>query len=305
MTAYTALSGIFCPVVTPFDTNLQVDTERLISQCKWLLSQNVSLAIFGTSGEANSLSIEEKIDLLDQLIDAGIDGSRMLLGTGCCALPDTIRLTSQTIKLGCAGNLILPPFYYKGVSEDGIYAAMAETIQGVGDQSLRIYLYHIPHMAGVGFSLELIERLITEFPNIVVGIKDSSDNWENTHAMLKCGWDNFSVFVGSETFLLKNMQNGGAGCISATANINPAAIDYLYRNWKLEQAEELQQRLDQVRNATTYYPMIPALKAMIAEFSNDDVWRSVRPPLVQLCEKDSQALEAKLRERGIEMRGLA
>ena len=303
MTNNKTLSGIFCPVITPFDAKLKVDTNRLISQCRWLLSQNISLAVFGTTSEANSLSIDEKIYLLDQLIDAGIDANRLLPGTGCCALPDTIRLTSHAVKLGCAGILMLPPFYYKEVSDQGIYEGIAKTIQSVGSHSMRIYLYHIPQMAGAGFSLKLIDRLVSEFPCLVAGIKDSSGNWENTKAMLNCGWDDFSVFVGSETFLLKNMQHGGAGCISATANINPAAIDDLYQNWQLDGAEELQQALNQVRDTTAEYPMIPALKAVIAEFFDDDGWRNVRPPLIKLDQQQSGDLAAILRRKGLKIRG--
>ena len=304
MTDNQRLSGVLCPVITPFDANLDPDADRLIRQCQWLLTQNVGLAVFGTNSEANSLSVGEKIDLLDRLVEAGVDTGRMMPGTGCCALTDTVRLTAHAAKLGCAGTLMLPPFYYKGVSDDGIYAAISETIQRVGNDALRVYLYHIPPIAQVGFSVGLIERLVTKYPDTVVGIKDSSGDWDNTYSMLERRWDDFRVFVGSESFLLANMRNGGAGCISATANINPAAIDRLYQTWQQDDADDQQAALDDIRDTAMAYPMIPALKATVAEFSGDEQWRAVRPPLVPLGGKQSAELAGALREKGFEMPGL-
>lgn len=215
------------------------NSDVLIRQCRWLLSQNVGLAVFGTNSEANSLSVGEKIQLLDGLVDAGIDRDRMMPGTGCCALGDTVKLTRHTVGLGCAGCLMLRPFYYKDVSDDGLFASYAEVIERVGTADLRIYLYHIPPISQVGISIDLMERLVTTYPNTVVGIKDSSGNWNNTRAILERHWDDFRVFVGSESFLLRNMQNGGAGCISATANVNPAAINRLFMAWQNADAAEL------------------------------------------------------------------
>ena len=305
MTDVNRLSGVLSPVVTPFNADLSPDADRLIKQCQWLLSQNVGLAVFGTNSEANSLSVDEKIDLLVRLKEAGVDTSRMMPGTGCCALTDTVRLTAHATKLGCAGTLMLPPFYYKGVSDEGIFANFAEVIERVASESLRIYLYHIPPIAQVGFSVDLIERLVTRYPKTVVGIKDSSGDWDNTYSMLERKWDDFRIFVGSESFLLANMRNGGAGCISATANVNPAAIDDLYQNWQADNADDLQRALDEVRDTVMAYPMIPALKATVAEFGGDDAWRAVRPPLVSLDADKSAALAAALRDIGFEMPGLS
>ncbi len=298
------LSGVLCPVITPFNQDLSPDPDRLIRQCQWLLSQNVGLAVFGTNSEANSLSIEEKMTLLDRLVDAGIDTHRMMPGTGCCALTDTVRLTEHAVKLGCAGTLMLPPFYYKGVSDDGLFASFAEVIERVGNSSLRVYLYHIPPVSQVGISLALIERLIKAYPDTVAGVKDSSGDWDNTNAMLQRRWDDFRVFAGAETFLLRNMRGGGAGCISATANINPAAIDRLYREWQLPEAETLQKELDEIRDTAMAYPMIPALKATVAHFSGDAQWRTVCPPLVALADDQSRALVEALLQKGFDMPGL-
>jgi 4-hydroxy-tetrahydrodipicolinate synthase len=298
------MSGVLCPVITPFNADLSPDPDRLIRQCQWLLSQNVGLAVFGTNSEANSLSIDEKKMLLERLIDAGIDTSRLMPGTGCCALTETVELTAHAVRLGCAGTLMLPPFYYKDVSDDGLFASFAEVIERVGNSALRIYLYHIPPVSQVGISLDLIERLVKAFPDTVVGVKDSSGDWSNTNAMLERRWDDFRVFAGAETFLLQNMRGGGAGCISATANINPAAIDRLYQEWQSAEAESLQAGLDGIRDTAMAFPMIPALKATVAYFSNDEQWRTVRPPLVALEDDQRTALIDSLLQKGFTMPGL-
>ncbi|MEE8220931.1 MAG: dihydrodipicolinate synthase family protein [Woeseiaceae bacterium] len=298
------LAGVLSPVVTPFKDDLSPDPERFVQHCRWLLSQNVNLAVFGTTSEANSLSVEEKISLLDQLVDAGIESSRLLSGTGHCALTDTVKLTAHAVSLGCAGMLMLPPFYYKDVSDDGLYRSFAEVIERVGSDDLRVYLYHIPPIAHVGIPPHLVERLVTQYPKTVVGIKDSSGDWDNTDALLQLGLDDFRVFAGSETFLLQNMRGGGAGCISATANINPAAIHELYENWQSEKAETMQADLDAVRSTVQKYPMIPALKSIIGNLRGEAQWETVRPPLLALADDHKSELLDALHELGFQMPGL-
>ncbi len=250
------------------------------------------------------MSVNEKIELLDRLVDAGIGPDRMMPGTGCSALSDTVELTRRAVDSGCAGCLMLPPFYYKDVSDDGLFASYAEVIERIGDDKLRIYLYHIPPIAQVGLSIDLIERLVTTYPNTVVGIKDSSGVWENTRAILERSWDDFRVFAGSESFLLKNMQHGGAGCISATANVNPAAIDRLFSAWQSDEATALQQELDAVRDVVETYPMIPAVKAIVAAYSSDADWKIVRPPLIALSDEQRRRLMKALEQLDFEMPGL-
>ena len=304
MTDTARFSGVLTPVVMPFRPDLSPDAARLIRQCRWLLSQNVGLAVFGTNSEANSLSVDEKIGLLDELVNAGIDTSRLMPGTGCCALTDSVRLTVHAVKLRCAGVLMLPPFYYKDVTDEGLFRSYAEIIERVAEPGLRIYLYHIPPIAQVGISLDLIERLVTAYPQTIAGIKDSSGDWQNTSALLARQWDDFQVFAGSESFLLRNMQGGGAGCISATANINPAAIHRLYTGWQSATAQSLQADLDALRELLQSFPMIPALKAVIAYYSADRAWHVVRPPLVELPEEHKLSLLKQLHRRGFEMPGL-
>jgi 4-hydroxy-tetrahydrodipicolinate synthase len=299
------IRGVLSPVVTPFRPELTPDPERFLRHCRWLLSQDVGLAVFGTNSEANSLSVDERIELLDRLVGAGLDPTRMMPGTGCCALPDSVRLTDHAMKLGCAGVLMLPPFYYKGVSDEGLFRNFAEVIERVGDRRLRVYLYHIPPVAQVPITLSLIERLLKAYPDSVAGLKDSSGDWNNTKAVLGAfAASGFDVFPGSETFLLAGMRNGGAGCISATANVNPGPIARLAATWQDANADAQQARLDEIRGIMQSYVMIPALKAAIAHHGEDPSWTTVRPPLVPLTREETSVLIGKLDGAHFAMPGL-
>ena len=302
----TRITGVLSPVVTPFGADLAPDAQRFARHCRWLLSQNVGLAIFGTNSEANSLSVEEKIELLDGLVAAGLDPTRMMPGTGCCALPDSVRLTAHAMKLGCGGVLMLPPFYYKGVSDDGLFRSFAEVIERVGEARLRVYLYHIPPVAQVPITLGLVERLLKAYPTQIAGMKDSGGEWSNTKAFLDAfAKSGFDVFAGSETFLLQNMRNGGAGCISATANVHPGPIARLFETWRAGDADAQQARLDVIRGVFQKFPMIPALKSAIAHHGGDAGWGTVRPPLVALTDAQAKALAAELEQQRFTMPGLA
>jgi 4-hydroxy-tetrahydrodipicolinate synthase len=299
------IRGVLSPVVTPFRGDLSPDPERFVRQCRWLLSQNVGLAVFGTNSEANSLSVDEKIELLDRLVDDGLDPARMMPGTGHCALTDSVRLTAHAVKLGCAGVLMLPPFYYKGVSDDGLFRSFAEVIERVGDARLSVYLYHIPPVAQVPITLGLVERLLKAYPQQTAGMKDSGGDWRNTQAFLDAfGQAGFDVFPGAETFLLEGMRHGAAGCISATANVNPAAIAALHATWRAADADARQARLDEIRGIFAKFPMIPALKAAVAHWSGDPGWTTVRPPLVALTPGQRDALVSQLEQARFTMPGL-
>jgi 4-hydroxy-tetrahydrodipicolinate synthase len=294
------MRGALAPVITPFTRHYEPDAARLIAHCRWLISQDCGLAVFGTNSEGNSLSAEEKLDLLDQLIAAGLPAERMMPGTGQSAISDTALLTARAVKLGCGGVLMLPPFFYKGVPDEGLFRVVSEVIQRVGDERLRIYLYHIPPVAQVGFSLDLIERLIKAYPGVVAGIKDSSGDFENTRAMLKRfpGW---GVFCGNELRTVEAMTLGAVGVISATCNVNPGAIADLCRNYAAPDAEARQARVNEVRKLIQGFPMIQALKATVASFSGDEAWERVRPPLVELDSAQKRALREETARIGFRM----
>jgi 4-hydroxy-tetrahydrodipicolinate synthase len=300
------IRGVLAPVVTPFGADLAPDKERFIAHCQWLLSQNCGLVVFGTTSEANSLAAEERATLLDELIASGVDAARVIVGTGCCSVTETVQLTTQAVKHGCAGVLMLPPFYYKGVSEEGLYRYFSEIVQRVSDPRVRIYLYHIPPVAVVGITAGLVERLLKSYPDAIAGIKDSSGDWNNTRIFLDAfARHGFDVFVGSESFLLANMRNGGVGTISATANVNPAAIHKLYEEWKNADADDQQAKLNVIRDTFwKNYPLISALKQAIAIYANDPAWAKVRPPLVELTTEQTRTLAAELETISFTMPGL-
>lgn len=274
-----ALSGVLAPVLTPFDRDLNPDRDLFLRHCKDLLEQGCSaLAIFGTTSEANSLSVEEREALFDHLLANGVPASRLLPGTGCCALTDTVRLTRKAAQAGCAGVLMLPPFYFKNVSDEGLYQSFAQVIERV--PAARVYLYHIPQFTHVPIPVPVIQRLRARFGDAVAGLKDSSGDFEYTRSVLK-GVPRFEVFVGSEKLLLKNLREGGAGCITATANVNAAAIARAFR----ERTDEAQASIDGVRAIFESLPLIPGLKEAMARRTGIASWRRVRPPLVELSEE--------------------
>ena len=294
-------SGVLAPVITPFSADLSPDHGRFLKHCQWLVSQGVGLAVFGTNSEANSLSVAEKKALLTTLVEGGIDPALLMPGTGSCALPDAIELTRHAVELGCGGVLMLPPFYYKGVAEQGLTSFFSGVIEGVANPALRVYLYHIPPVANVPIPQTVIKRLAEQYPEQIAGIKDSSGDWAHTEALNELGIEDFRVFCGSESFLLKNMQAGGAGCISATANVNPAAIKALYDRWQSADAGQLQASLDAIRGIFQSRPMIPALKAATAIYGDDPTWFRVRPPLLPLAEDQREAMRQELDSAGFQM----
>jgi 4-hydroxy-tetrahydrodipicolinate synthase len=290
--------GVLVPVLTPFTPNGEPDAERFTTFCRWLLDQGAGgLAIFGTTSEANSMSPAERMALLDHLVAAGIPAQKLMPGTGACAVTDAAMLVRHAVDHGCGGVLMLPPFYYKPVSDDGIFSFVSTVIDKVGSSALKVYLYHIPPVAVVGYSLDLVGRFIAAYPQTVVGLKDSSGDWNNTAALLE-HYPGFAVFPGSETFLLDALRKGGAGCITASGNVNVPGIANLYANWQGPRADALQAEVTTVRKTLQAYPMVPALKRVVAHFHNDPDWAAVRPPLVALDRVQSAALIADLARIG-------
>ena len=296
------LRGVLSPVLTPFDADLSPSVPRFVRHCRWLLDQGVGLSVFGTNSEANSLTVQEKRGLLDALLEDGVSPDRLMPGTGTCAPGDTIELTRHAVAAGCAGVLMLPPFFYKGVSDEGLFRSFARVIDAVADERLRIYLYHIPPVSQVGLSLALIERLLKAYPRTVAGIKDSSGDWNNTAALLReFQPQGFDVFAGTEAVLLPTLRGGGAGCITATGNVNPAAIVDLYAHWTEADADDRQAALNATRAAFQKLPMIAAMKATIARQTGDAGWATVRPPLVEIESAQRAMLASDLDACGFHM----
>jgi 4-hydroxy-tetrahydrodipicolinate synthase len=225
-------------------------------------------------------------------------------GTGASALTDAVELTRHASRAGAAGVLMLPPFFYKGVSDDGVFSYYAEVIERVGSGCAPIYLYHIPQVTQVPITLALIERLLKRYPEVVAGAKDSSGDWNNSRAMIDAfAGGGFDVFPASEVFLSRSLPIGGAGCISATINMNPAAIRRVYDAWNTPEGPELQAKVDVVRRIFESAPMIPAMKHVVSAFSGVPGWRTVRPPLVALEPAVGARVVAELAAAGFDMPG--
>lgn len=288
------LSGVFAASLTPQQPDLSIDHERLVSHCQRLLSNGCNgVAFMGTTGEANSFSVGERKEALDALIDAGIDPASVMVGTGCCALPDTLSLTRHALERNAASILLLPPFYYKGVSDEGVYAACDAVIQHIGDSRLRVYLYHFPYMSQVPFSDAVIERLLKQYPTTIAGIKDSSGDWDHILHLIQ-SYPSLNVFAGTEQYLLDTLKVGGAGCISASANLTSPLAAEVLRNYDQDQGAALQKALTKARLSIQAHPMIPALKGILSRLKNTSDWTHLRPPLIPLKESTIDSLYGEL-----------
>jgi len=303
--AAARIKGVLSPVVTPFMRDLSPDVGRFIAHCKWLLSQDCGLAVFGTNSEANSMSADERMGLLEAIVSAGVPTDRMMPGTGACSINEAAKVSAHATRLGVSGVLMLPPFYYKGVPEEGLFRFFSEVVQRVGDERLRVYLYHIPPVSAVPITHKLVERLMKAYPKQIAGMKDSSDDWAHTKSMIDAfAKDGFDVFSGNEKPLIENLKAGGVGVISATANINPGKIAETYRKYATGEGEKLQSWINDVLGVMQGYVMIPALKYVIAHYGSDSHWMPVRPPLVETAEAQGKDMIAKLDKLGFTMPGL-
>ncbi|MGC6485126.1 MAG: dihydrodipicolinate synthase family protein [Candidatus Puniceispirillales bacterium] len=294
------IKGLISPVLTPFNADLSVAKDLYIDLAQKLLSTGgcAGLAPFGTTGEALSVGIDERIDALDALIDAGVDPSVMIPGTGLTNIVDTARLTRHAMDRGCHGAMILPAFYFKGVSDDGLYAYYSRLIEAVDHPQLKIYLYHIPQVSGVGLSPDLVARLHRDYPDIVVGIKDSSGDWENTSALLDI--KTLITYPGAELPVIEAIRLGAPGCISATANLNGngiAEVIDLCHAGKWDEAEKAHEKVRAIRLMFQDYAPIPAQKALLARATGDKRWNTLRPPMMAMDEKGVVALETALKEQ--------
>jgi 4-hydroxy-tetrahydrodipicolinate synthase len=289
------LKGVLAPVLSAFNERAELDTPRSIAHCRWLLENGCNgLVIFGSTSEGNSLSVSERKQFLEDLLSSGVDPARLMPGTGCCSLADTAELSAHATALGCAGVLVLPPFYYKQITDDGLFRYYSLLIERVARENLRLYLYHIPPIAMVPLSLALVERLLTQFPGTLAGIKDSSGEWDNTRQLLRFAPNRLDVFVGNEKYLLQSLEQGGAGTISASANIVASTLQELYQTWRKPGAEALQQSIDGIRSASQSKPLIPGLKAILSIARGDASWSHVCPPFVELDALQREELFAAL-----------
>ncbi len=296
--------GVFAAALTPLQDDLSPDIGATIGHYRWLLDEGCDgIVCLGTTGEANSFSLDERLALLDALGATDLP-SKLVVGTGCCAVADTVRLSKKAKEIGAAGVLVLPPFYYKGPSDEGLYAAYAETIERIGDPALKLYIYHFPKMTAIDMGLELIGRLIAAYPDNVVGLKNSSGDWGSISSMIEA-FPGFDVFAGTEEFLLPTLRLGGPGCMSATVNLLAPQSAEIYAKWQDDGAEALQEHLTALRRTISRAAPIPSMKAMMARQTGTAAWTKVRPPLVAIDAAQTERLAAELAAQGLELAAAA
>ncbi len=274
----TTLAGVWAASLTPLDQDLAPDPNRMVDHIHRLVESGCDgVVILGTTGEATSFSVAERFELLAGIVERGVDPERIIVGVGCAAVTDTVALSNHAGELGCAGLLMLPPFYYKGLPDEWIgqaYGWVFERLQ----HSTPVLLYNIPQVSGVTISPRLAALLGDDYPGVVVGIKDSSGELASLLEFISV-WPGGRVFAGDERLLLAGLEEGGAGTISGPANVNAALIRRAY-----DGETQVAPAFDELRQALAPYPAVPALKAMVAAMRDDPGWARVRPPLQTLPE---------------------
>ena len=293
------LQGLWCATLSPLDAAGALDSARLATHARRLFAAGVDgIAPFGTTGEGQSFSVGERRAGLDALVAAGIEPQRILAATGCAALPDAIELTRHAVSVGCAGALVLPPFFFKDVTDDGIYAAYARLIDGVGDDGFRLFLYHIPQISGVGLSVAMVSRLAAAYPVIVAGVKDSSGSFDNSRALV-AALPRLSIFVGHEPHLPALRKLGGAGTICGVANLYPRLMRRLYDRSLDSNPSAESPLIEALVAALMRFPIFSAFKSLQATLTGDASWRALRAPLLPLSAADSRALDQAVAAAGV------
>jgi 4-hydroxy-tetrahydrodipicolinate synthase len=287
--ATKTLRGVIAAIATPVDTASAPDHERFLTLARFLLGNGCDgLNVLGTTGEATSFTAEQRMGLMSAIAKAGLPLDRLMVGTGAAAVGDAARIIRHAAELGFAGALVLPPFYYKGVSADGVLRYLDAVVRGSAAPAIPVYLYHFPALSGVPYDLELIRRILDAFGERVVGLKDSSGDLPYARAAsgLKAG---FSVFPSTEATLLEARQGPFAGCISATANINADLCGRAFHQGDeaaLATAVSIRQLFDGL-------PLVAGVKALLAHIHGDARLAEVMPPLTAFPAETARAVIAK------------
>ena len=294
--------GVNCAAATPVLPDGRPDLRLFAAHCRALLTEGAhGLAILGTTGEANSFGAADRMALVDAAVASGIRGDQLLPGTSACNVAETVAMTRHAVQNGARACVLLPPFYYKGASDEGLFRFYAQVIEGVADARLKILLYHIPQVAQVPISHDLIARLLAAFPGVVVGIKDSAGDLANMKAMVE-RFPGFCVLAGADPLLLPLLRLGGAGCITATSNLRSDALRVVFDGWqdpaRADAVAAAQARINDWRTLTNAYVQLPTVKTMLARSRGDLGWLNVRPPLVPLTAGDCDRVWAEMARLG-------
>ena len=293
----TRLEGIVCPIATPFNDDGSLARDLYVSHARHMLAEGAHyLSPFGPTGEALSVSMAERRAALEWLLEDGIPANRLMPGTGLTALPETVDLSVHAVGLGCAAVMVLPSFFYRAVGDDGQARYYRELIERIADPRLRVILYNIPQNSGVPVSPDLARRMNEAFPETVVAYKDSSGDWTNTQAVIAAA-PGISVFPGSESFLTAGLALGGGGCISATVNLNAAAIRAVHDGARAgRDVTAAEASMKAVRKAAQEAGLITGVKAVLAVRSGDRRWLNLRAPHLDATLAQGEALAARIAE---------
>lgn len=292
------ISGVYSAATTAIAADGTPDFRLFTAHCKALIEEGCDgVALLGTTGEANSFGLKQRMDILEKAIAGGVPAQKLLPGTAQTAVSDTIELTRHAVEAGVPAVVLLPPFYYKGVSAEGIYRAYANVVEGVKDSRLKVILYHIPQVSGVAIPHDVIARLRADFPGVFVGIKDSSGDLENMKALV-AQFPGFGVLAGADPVLLPLLQVGGAGCITASSNLVAADLRIVFDNWNVASKGDVvkaaQDRIVAWRELTNTYVQLPTVKAMVAKRRGDNGWLRVHPPLIELSDAERETVWARM-----------
>lgn len=289
-------TGVYSAALTPLTADLSPDLPVFVAHARHLIAAGCDgVALLGTTGEANSFSTDERRAILEAAVAGGIEPARLLPGTGVAAIPETVALTRHALSLGVTTVVMLPPYYYKGVTEDGVVAAYSEVVERVADPRLRVILYHIPQMSAVPIAHAVIARLRDRFPGTFTGIKDSAGDLSNMIAMVE-RFPGFAVLAGADPLLLPLLRAGGAGCITATSNLVAADLALIYRHHadpgRAAEVEAAQARVVAKREQASRFAQMASLKALLARETGHAGWNRLRPPLLPLNVEESAQLLA-------------
>jgi 4-hydroxy-tetrahydrodipicolinate synthase len=299
MTLKPPYQGIWPALLTPLNADLSIDIAALVVHCKSLLAAGCTgVTPFGTTGEGPSFSVAERIAAVDGLIAGGIAAERILVSTSCAALPDVVALTRHAVQSGTYACLMLPPFFLKNMPDQGIIDTYRWVIDQVADPRLRIVLYHIPQIAGVGLSHDVVNTLLAQHPQTIIGIKDSSGNRQGSLAFANAFMPPLQVWVGNEPDLQTMAASGSLGAVSGVANVLPLLLQRLTGVTKTS-APDITAGRDALRiqafiDILNCYVMTSAFKGVMAILTGDQGWRRVRPPLVALTDAEFERLKAQL-----------
>ncbi len=273
-------NGIYAPILTPVTSSLDIDLELLIEHANFLLDNGATgIAYLGTTGEANSFSFQQKKELIKAVGDTNLHLDKTMIGSGCASIKETIELTKYAVDHGLTHSLMLPPFYYKIVTDTALVDYYSQVIESVNDDRLQIYMYHYPKMSTVPLSISVMQQLVKKYPSVVVGMKDSTGDFDSTKSYLETMPSNFQVFPGTENLLATTMPLGAAGCISATMNVSTKLIHQTYEKCAQGHSVEEEQALITKRRAAFAGLSYPgALKGYLAHKNNDARWQGVMPP---------------------------